>query len=138
MKKENFVIGLIGVAVVFFLLGRFSISTTEKREKADSSDEIAKAQTDADATATDETNAEEAANAEEAPAKAEGARGAAPRGNPAANLKPAALEKRPTPTVAPNRPAAARKVAGSLNVVASPRKGAAVAKVTIMEISDFQ
>ena len=53
MKKENFVIGLIGVAVVFFLLGRFSISTTEKRKKADSSDEIAKAQTDADDAAGD-------------------------------------------------------------------------------------
>jgi len=129
MKKENFVIGLIGVAVVFFLLGRFSVSTTEKRQKADSTEEVADAQTDAKDATGDEAKAEEAPKAAGAPA---------PRDNPAANLKPAELAKRPTPKAAPTRPAPVKKAAGSLNVVASPRKGAATAKVTIMEISDFQ
>jgi hypothetical protein len=136
MKKENFVIGLIGVAVVFFLLGRFSISTTEKRKKADSSDEIAKAQTDAKENAGDGAKKDEA---EEATGAVAGKGAVAAGANPAANLKAAALEKRPTPTVAPSPPAAARKGAGgSLNVVVSPRKGPETAKVTIIEISDFQ
>jgi hypothetical protein len=44
----------------------------------------------------------------------------------------------PSAATAANKAAAPARVTGSLNVVASPFKGAAVAKVTIMEISDFQ
>jgi hypothetical protein len=44
----------------------------------------------------------------------------------------------PSAATAANKAAAPARVAGSLTVVASPSKGAAVAKVTIIEISDFQ
>ena len=44
----------------------------------------------------------------------------------------------PTAATANKKAAAPARVAGSLNVVNSPAKGPATAKVTIIEISDFQ
>ncbi len=130
MKKENFVIGLIGVAVVFFLLGRFSVSTTETPANPE-------AKVDPPATTDGGDNADKPGDAEPALAKAAPAAAAA-----ANNAGKAARTGKPAAAVANAKPARAaapaRKVAGSLNVMESPRKGAAVAKVTIMEISDFQ
>ncbi len=115
MKKENFVIGLIGVAVVFFLLGRFSVSTTNTTDGTDDAGESAQAPTeDAKGADTDKQASNDSA-------------------------KPAVAGKAvAAPTAKAGAAAPVKKVAGSLNVMASPRKGAAVAKVTIMEISDFQ
>ncbi len=91
-----------------------------------------------------EPTTESAAPQPEAPAEAE--KRQADPGNAAksASGDKSAAEAKPAPAAKPavvkaKRPSApARKVPGSLNIMDSPRKGPAIAKVTIMEISDFQ
>ena len=56
----------------------------------------------------------------------------------AANAEKAKSDTDKKDTAGAGDTAAPARVAGSLNVVASPSKGPAVAKVTIVEISDFQ
>ncbi len=124
MKKESVIILVVAAGAVAFLLGRVSVSTRDKPAAAG-------------APAAAPAAAPVVAAA--APPPAVGA--AAPQVAPAAAAAPTAA-----PTAGP--PAAAAKAAeaapavvaprGSTNVMESPRKGPADAKVTIMEISDFQ
>ena len=90
-----------------------------------------------------EPTTESAAPQPETPAEAE-KRHADPGNAKSASGNKSAAEAKPAPAAKPavvkaKRPSApARKVPGSLNIMDSPRKGPAIAKVTIMEISDFQ
>lgn len=117
MKKENFVIGLIAVGAVAFFLGRLSVSPGSKKGA------------DAPAATTDTAGKEVA--------KAAGGEAEAPKAQQAAaaegakNAGAAAAVKGKLPRAIPS-------ARGQIAVVESPYKGAAVAKVNIMEVSDFQ
>ena len=129
MKKENFIIGLIVVGVVAFLLGRLSVSTKDKPA------------------APGGTVATSAPVQPTPPAATAGATAPAVAPTPAPTPAPTAEgAKAPEAVPAPAKPAeiaapvrAAPVPSGaSVNVVESPRKGPAEAKVTIVEISDYQ
>ncbi len=152
MKKENFVIGLVVVGAVAFFLGRLSVST---KEPAKTTQEPAAA---AQPAAAQPAAAQPAAGAQPVAAArpaTEAAAAAQPTAKPTptaaaqpakpAPTKPTVVKQGGTAAAAPQptkptvaRAAAAPKAGTGLNVVQSPFKGPEVAKVTIMEISDFQ
>jgi cytoskeletal protein RodZ len=162
MKKENFIIGLIGVAVVAFLLGRFSVSTTPKKTddktaatKKTDGDEKTPKTVDNKAAKTETAGATKTASTDKTVKKVAVAKATTPdvKKPTAADLNRirkaniAKRVKRPATRKAPanaKKPAAAvrrlppAKPGTPLNVVDSPRKGPANAKVTIVEVSDFQ
>ena len=140
MKKENFVIGLVVVGAVAFFLGRLSVSrapeqakqgeaTAEKTPKA-GQQPVAKGTPAATPAEPVKGTAEpKAAAGAKAPKHAVGA-GAKQPARPAASNKPAVVAR------ADRNPR--HKRAGSALAIPATVKGPEHAKVTIMEISDFQ
>ena len=116
MKTENFVISLIAVGAIWFFLGRLSMPTGDDAKKAEKSLPTAQKTDDA-----------KEAKGDAAPANA----AAAAQGGAAAAAKPA-------PSAVAAKPRALPRGRGQIAVVESPFKGPKDAKVTIMEISDFQ
>ena len=127
MKKENFIIGLVGVGVVAFLLGRLSVSQKTAQPPA--------AGAPATAANTGPTNV--------APAVPPVPTVPGPTVGKAEEKKEAATGNVPKPEVKTGGVVEAPKPVDRGPVVvgpptAAPRKGPAEAKVTVVEISDFQ
>jgi len=116
MKKENFVIGLIAVGAVAFFLGRLSVSPGSKT----TGESTPAATTDASAKEV----AKPAAGEDSAKGEKVAAAGTKDQGASAA--------------VKGKLPRAIPRARGQISVVEAPYKGPEHAKVTIMEVSDYQ